>query len=129
MSKEPLTLGFSPCPNDTFIFYALVQGLIDCRERISDSPLLEDVEALNERAMREELDITKLSFHAYGHVRDRYLLLDSGSALGRGCGPLLISARKDMAFQDLKDVRVAIPGRFTTAGMPNSRATMAPWDR
>ena len=117
MPKTPLTLGLSPCPNDTFIFYALVHGLIDCQEPITSRPRLEDVETLNECALREELDVTKLSFHAYGHVRDRYLLLDSGSALGRGCGPLLISKRKGLSVGDLPGMRVAVPGRLTTAAM------------
>jgi 1,4-dihydroxy-6-naphthoate synthase len=117
MTKSPLTLGFSPCPNDTFIFYALVHGLIEGQERITASPLLEDVETLNEYALQEQLDITKLSFHAYGHVRDRYALLDSGSALGRGCGPLLIGNKKGFSAGDLPRMRVAVPGRLTTAAM------------
>jgi 1,4-dihydroxy-6-naphthoate synthase len=117
MTKKPLSLGFSPCPNDTFIFYALVHGLIDSREEVAANPKLEDVETLNEWALQEELDITKLSFHAYGHVRDRYVLLDSGSALGRGCGPLLISNRKGLTARDLPGLRVAVPGRLTTAAM------------
>ena len=117
MTEAPLSLGFSPCPNDTFIFYALVHGLIDCCRPITRVPRLEDVETLNEWAMRGELDVTKLSFHAYGHVRDRYVLLDSGSALGRGCGPLLISSRKDLRPTDLQKMRVAIPGNYTTAAM------------
>ena len=85
MTKD-LTLGFSPCPNDTFMFYPLVHGLVDTagltfRER------LEDVETLNRLALAGELDVTKVSYHALGHIRDQYALLRSGSALGRGCGP------------------------------------------
>ena len=86
-----LTLGFSPCPNDTFMFYPLVHDLVDTgglayRER------LEDVETLNQLALSGELDVSKVSYHALGHIRDQYALLRSGSALGRGCGPLLVAA-------------------------------------
>lgn len=117
MTQTPLTLGFSPCPNDTFIFYGLVHGLIGCQQSIAGVPKLEDVETLNEWALHEVLDVTKLSFHAFGHVRERYALLDSGSALGRGCGPLLICNRKGLSVGDLPRMRVAVPGRLTTAAM------------
>jgi 1,4-dihydroxy-6-naphthoate synthase len=79
-------------------------------------PELADVETLNEWALQGRLDITKLSFHALGHVSDKYVLLDSGSALGRGCGPLLI-AKKPIARGRLAGSRIAIPGRYTTAAM------------
>ncbi|GAC1469378.1 MAG: 1,4-dihydroxy-6-naphthoate synthase [Desulfuromonadaceae bacterium] len=108
-----LTLGFSPCPNDTFMFYPLVHGLVDTgglayRER------LEDVETLNQLALKGELDVSKVSYHALGHIRDQYALLRSGSALGRGCGPLLVAAdRIDPA--DLRGKTIAVPGRYTTA--------------
>ena len=113
MTPPPLTLGFSPCPNDTFMFYPLVHGLVDTagltfRER------LEDVETLNRLALSGELDVTKVSYHALGHIRDRYALLHSGSALGRGCGPLLV-ARKEIDPADLRDRRIAVPGQYTTA--------------
>ncbi len=75
------------------------------------------METLNEWALREELDITKVSFHAYGQVRDRYALLDSGSALGRGCGPLLITNKKGLSVRDLPGLKIAVPGRLTTAAM------------
>jgi 1,4-dihydroxy-6-naphthoate synthase len=111
-----LTLGFSPCPNDTFIFHALVHGLagVDCPDFAP--PVLEDVETLNEWALEEKLDVTKLSFHAFGHVMDKYVLLSAGSALGRGCGPLIV-ARESASSQDLHKLILAIPGKYTTAAM------------
>ena len=111
--KQPLTLGFSPCPNDTFMFYPLVHGLVDTagltfRER------LEDVEILNRLALTAELDVSKVSYHALGHIRDQYALLRSGSALGRGCGPLLV-ARQPLDPAELRDKTIAVPGQYTTA--------------
>jgi len=111
--SQALTLGFSPCPNDTFMFYPLVHGLVDtggfaCRER------LEDVETLNQLALKGELDVSKVSYHALGHIRDRYALLRSGSALGRGCGPLLV-ATTPINPANLRGKTIAIPGRYTTA--------------
>lgn len=110
-----LSLGFSPCPNDTFIFHAMTHGLIDLGGLSFDQPVLADVETLNTWAMAGRLDVTKLSFHALGHVLDRYVLLDAGSALGRGCGPLLVT-RQDVPL-DLATATIAIPGRYTTAAM------------
>lgn len=111
-----LTLGFSPCPNDTFIFHALVHGLTgyDCPS--FSSPELEDVETLNAWALEGRLDVTKISFHAFGHVLDKYVLLRSGSALGRGCGPLVVS-RNPAAKKDMAEMTIAIPGAYTTAAM------------
>jgi 1,4-dihydroxy-6-naphthoate synthase len=111
-----LTLGFSPCPNDTFIFHALVHGLAEELGLDLATPILTDVETLNDWAMHGRLDITKLSFHALGYVLDEYVLLNSGSALGRGCGPLLI-AGKNIERRQIADLRIAVPGRFTTAAM------------
>lgn len=108
-----LSLGYSPCPNDTFIFYALVHGKIDTSD-IVYKELLEDVETLNRMAHRARLDITKVSFHAFGHLRDRYCLLRSGGALGKGCGPLVV-AQDEYAMQDLRGKTIAIPGELTTA--------------
>ncbi len=113
---QRLSLGFSPCPNDTYIFCGLVNNRVDLADWGLNPALLEDVETLNEWAMRGYLDITKLSFHALGHVLDEYVLLHSGAALGRGCGPLLVADRRvDPA--DLADMTVAIPGKYTTAAM------------
>ncbi len=115
-TQNPLTLGFSPCPNDTFIFHALVHGLAVELGLDLAPPILADVETLNEWAMQGRLDVTKLSFHALGHVLDEYVLLGSGSALGRGCGPLLISKKK-MARSRIPELRIAVPGHLTTAAM------------
>jgi 1,4-dihydroxy-6-naphthoate synthase len=110
-----LTLGFSPCPNDTFIFDAMVHGRIDT-EGLEFEYLLADVEALNRKALRAELDIVKLSYHAYAHVAHNYLILDSGSALGYKNGPLLIS-KKRLSHNDINTSRIAIPGEYTTANL------------
>jgi 1,4-dihydroxy-6-naphthoate synthase len=110
-----LSLAFSPCPNDCFVFDAIVNRRIDL-EGLEFSVTLADVEALNTAAFAAASDVTKLSFHAYAHCADAYVLLDAGSALGRNCGPLLISKRpiscEEVASGSL---RIAIPGRFTTA--------------
>ncbi|MEI6209244.1 MAG: 1,4-dihydroxy-6-naphthoate synthase [Desulfuromonadales bacterium] len=108
-----LTLGFSPCPNDTFMFYPLVHGLVDTGGIVYHERL-EDVETLNQLAFRGELDVSKVSFHALGHIRDDYVLLRSGSALGRGCGPLLVAGRK-INPAELRGKTIAVPGRYTTA--------------
>jgi 1,4-dihydroxy-6-naphthoate synthase len=113
MTKQPLTLGFSPCPNDTFMFYPLVHGLVDTAG-LSFQERLEDVETLNRLALKNELDISKVSYHALGHIRGEYALLRSGSALGRGCGPLLV-AREKMTPSDLYNRVIAVPGQYTTA--------------
>lgn len=110
-----LTLGFSPCPNDTFIFDAMVNGKINTNG-LTFKTQLEDVETLNKWAMQGKLAITKLSFGVYRKVQDQYELLNSGSALGRGCGPLLI-AKKDIPQDKLKDCKIAIPGENTTANL------------
>lgn len=107
-----LSLGYSPCPNDCFIFDALVHKKIDT-EGLDFEVRLEDVETLNRFALNGTLDVTKLSFHAYAYAMQHYILLRSGSALGFNCGPLLISARP---FSDPAEIKtVAIPGKMTTA--------------
>jgi len=138
---KTLSLGYSPCPNDTFIFYALVHGKIDTGD-LQFKEILLDVETLNRSAMKGELDITKVSYNAFGNLREDYCLLRSGGALGRGCGPLLVvrsqSERpsvgdstlraetrigKPVSFGDppsreagsLKNKKIAIPGELTTA--------------
>lgn len=112
------TLGFSPCPNDTFIFDALVNNKIDT-QGLQFDVVLEDVQTLNEWATAGKLDITKLSYGVLPLVLDKYLLLNSGSALGRGVGPLLIKQGKTndpvTAVVDVEDKLIAIPGKFTTA--------------
>ena len=110
-----LSLGFSPCPNDCFIFDALIHRRIDV-EGLEFDVHLADVEALNREAFAGEADVTKLSFHAYAHCTDTYVLLDAGSALGRGCGPLLIARRAIDADEVAAGaLRIAIPGAYTTA--------------
>ncbi len=111
MAELEMQLGLSSCPNDTFIFHALLHGLVD-GPPIRWQPVIADVEALNERALAGELAVTKLSFHAFMQVRDRYALLDSGAAFGFGCGPLLV-ARRELA--EPAKARIAVPGLHTTA--------------
>jgi len=110
-----LTLGFSPCPNDTFIFHALVKGLVKA-DGIDFSERLLDVEQLNQLALTATLDVTKVSFHLYGHIRDQYTLLSAGAALGRGCGPILVS-NTGCTIGSLSSRPVALPGRYTTAAL------------
>jgi 1,4-dihydroxy-6-naphthoate synthase len=112
-----ISLGFSPCPNDTFIFDALIHHKIDT-EGLSFDVSFDDVETLNLKAFEGALDVTKLSFHAFAYVSDKYALLDSGSALGRGVGPLLICKDESLTGdkdQLSPDLRVGIPGKYTTA--------------
>jgi len=113
IESQHLTLGFSPCPNDTFIFDALVHGKVDT-EGLTFDYQFHDVEVLNRMAFESELDFTKLSYHAFAHLTSSYILLDAGSALGRGCGPLFISREKELG-SDLSYITVAIPGKLTTA--------------
>jgi 1,4-dihydroxy-6-naphthoate synthase len=120
-----LTIGFSPCPNDTFIFDALIHHKIDT-EGLDFEVFYDDVETLNQKAFRGELDITKLSYHAFAYAADKYILLDAGSALGFGVGPLLISDL-EISISDLEKGQIrnrkseivnpliGIPGKYTTA--------------
>lgn len=107
-----LSLGFSPCPNDTFIFDALIHHKIDT-EGLTFEVTFDDVETLNQKAFNNHLDITKLSYHAYAYAINHYVLLDAGSALGFGVGPLLIA--KEAQNLDNKELLVGIPGKYTTA--------------
>lgn len=117
-----LTLGFSPCPNDTFIFDAMVNHKIDTKGLEFDY-VMEDVETLNQWALQGRLDVSKISFNTFLHSTDRYWLMDSGSALGRGVGPLLITKNasgfdnEDLLRQYLKSASIAIPGINTTANL------------
>ncbi len=108
-----LTIGYSPCPNDTFIFYGLVHGRIDTGG-LEFKETLMDVETLNQKAFDLEFDITKVSYHAYLYLKGEYNLLRAGGALGRGCGPLLV-AKESCNVRELRGKRIAIPGRYTTA--------------
>jgi len=110
-----LSLAFSPCPNDCFMFDAIVHRRIDL-EGLDFEVRLADIEALNTSAFAGDVDVTKLSFHAYAYCADRYVLLDAGSALGRNCGPLLISKRSiDRDEVERGSLQIAIPGKYTTA--------------
>jgi len=108
-----LSLGFSPCPNDTFIFDALVNGKIDTKG-VDFEVFMADVAELNQRAFEGDLHITKLSYHALAYLLPNYELLRVGSALGNNCGPLLI-AKQAFGFEEVKDLKIAIPGKYTTA--------------
>ena len=114
-----LTLGFSPCPNDTFIFDALIHHKIDT-EGLEFEVYYDDVETLNQKAFLGELDVTKLSYHAFAYVADKYVLLDAGSALGYGVGPMLICKEDESELHtQLKtgnpQLKIGIPGKYTTA--------------
>ena len=108
-----LTLGFSPCPNDTFIFDALVNNKIDT-EGLEFDVILEDVQTLNQWALESKLDITKLSYGVLPLVLKNYIVLNSGSALGKGVGPLLIKNEK-LKIKNVEEHLIAIPGENTTA--------------
>ena len=114
------TLGFSPCPNDTFIFDALVNNKIDTQELQFDVRL-EDVETLNELAINNQLDFTKVSYGVLHLILKNYQVLNSGSALGKGVGPLLI-AKDIISFDEVNDCTIAIPGENTTAHLLFSQA-------
>ena len=129
-----LTLGYSTCPNDTFVFYALAHNRIDS-SGLSFKVELADVESLNLYAKKSLFDISKLSFAAIGHLLDKYGLLKSGAALGRGCGPLVV-ARPGYSLSRIKFAKVAVPGMWTTACMllgiymsGNLKAVPMPFDK
>lgn len=130
-----LSLGFSPCPNDTFIFDAMIHQKIDT-EGLNFEVVFDDVETLNQKAFRANLDITKLSYHAYAYLTENYVLLHAGSALGFGVGPLLICNKNEYSTLDMEslrpltsvlspqtsDLRIGIPGKYTTANFLLSTA-------
>ncbi len=113
MSHNEILLGHSPDADDAFMFYALAQG------KISTGPytikhILSDIQTLNERAMRSELDLTAVSIHAYAYVKSHYFLMTSGASMGLNYGPIIVS-REPMTLDDLDDKTVAVPGTMTTA--------------
>jgi 1,4-dihydroxy-6-naphthoate synthase len=113
MAVPTLSLGYSPCPNDTYIFHALSKGLLaEMPARIETQ--LHDVETLNQMAFEARLDVTKLSFFAYLRCKTDYQLLESGAALGYGCGPVVV-AKKPLAAADMAAARIVLPGEWTTA--------------
>ena len=115
-----LSLGFSPCPNDTFIFDALVNRKIDTGD-FEFEVILEDVQTLNRWAMEKKLDLSKISYGVWPLLQKNYSLLDAGGALGRGVGPLLIS-KKNILLKDINKLSIAIPGEQTTAHLLFSMA-------
>lgn len=113
MEKSKLTLGHSPDPDDAFMFYGLAKGLVD-DGGYEFEHILQDIQTLNERASRGELDISAISIHAYAHVCDKYALLPSGASMGDGYGPMLV-AREDFSKEEIASRRIAVPGTMTSA--------------
>lgn len=108
-----LTLGHSPDPDDAFMFYALAKDLI-ATDGFRFEHILQDIQTLNERATRGELDISAISIHAYAYVSDKYALLPSGASMGDGYGPMLV-AKEKFSKQEIKHRKIAIPGKMTSA--------------
>jgi 1,4-dihydroxy-6-naphthoate synthase len=137
MSRQVLTLGHSPDPDDAFMFYGLARKLIPA-DGFEFEHLLQDIQTLNERATRGELDITAVSIHAYAYVSDRYALLPSGASMGDGYGPMLVAPRK-LSKGEIARKRIAVPGTMTSAflalelwlGLPATRFdyVVVPFDR
>jgi 1,4-dihydroxy-6-naphthoate synthase len=113
MSERHLTLGHSPDPDDAFMFYALAKDRIDTRGWTFEH-VLQDIQTLNERAQRGELDITAISIHAYPYVADKYALTNCGSSMGDGYGPMVVTQER-MSVEDLAGKTIAVPGEMTTA--------------
>lgn len=112
--KDRVSLGISPCPNDTYIFHALLEGLVPSPCKLD--LYMADVEELNNRALAGTSEVTKLSVGVVPEIMDRYALLYSGAALGWGCGPLVV-AREPLTEEAMRVARVAVPGRRTTANL------------
>jgi 1,4-dihydroxy-6-naphthoate synthase len=113
MLKRKVTLGHSPDPDDAFMFYGLPKGLIDSGE-FEFEHILQDIQTLNERATRGDLDVSAISIHAYAYVSDKYALLPSGASMGDGYGPMLVAKRK-FAKEEVAARRIAVPGKMTSA--------------
>jgi 1,4-dihydroxy-6-naphthoate synthase len=113
MTKQLITVGHSPDPDDAFMFYALAHDKLDTGN-LRFRHELQDIETLNRRALRGELDVTAVSLHAYAYLLDKYALLPSGCSMGDRYGPMIV-ARRPMTLAQLKDVRLAVPGTLTTA--------------
>src|SRR3954468_1934622 len=112
MSKRLITVGHSPDPDDAFMFYALAHDKLDTGDLAFRHELM-DIETLNRRALRGELEVSAVSIHAYAHLLDRYTLLPSGCSMGARYGPMIV-ARRPMKLDELKDVPLAVPGTLTT---------------
>lgn len=115
VANVPIRIGHSPDPDDAFLFYAMTNGKLDI-PGVAVTHLLEGIEELNERALQGELEMTAISLAAYPYCADRYLLLTTGASVGKGYGPVLV-AKRPMDLQGLRQVRVAVPGRLTTAAL------------
>lgn len=113
---KTIRIGLSPCPNDTFIFHALLHGLAGMAPGVRFEAHMADVETLNSLALGGELEITKISLGVMPHIGDRYALLSSGAALGWGCGPLVVAARA-LEQEEIREGSIAIPGKMTTANL------------
>src|SRR5947207_8948959 len=113
MSTQLITVGHSPDPDDAFMFYALAHDKLDTGD-LQFRHELQDIETLNRRALRGELDVTAVSLHAFAHLADRYALLPSGCSMGDRYGPMVVS-RRPLSVADLPGVRIAVPGTLTTA--------------
>ena len=113
MQQTTLTLGHSPDPDDAFMFYALAKDLIPTHG-FRFEHILQDIQTLNERATRGELDITAISLHAYAYVSDQYALLPSGASMGDGYGPMLVAKRK-YSRAEMAKKKIAVPGTMTSA--------------
>ncbi|MFQ5561089.1 MAG: 1,4-dihydroxy-6-naphthoate synthase [Nitrospinota bacterium] len=113
MQMDTVEIGISPCPNDTFIFDAMIHGKVDT-EGITFNPFFADVEELNQRAFTQEFLVTKMSYFSYAFLTNTFVALNSGSALGEGCGPLLI-CHPDAYTKPVHSLKTAIPGKYTTA--------------
>jgi 1,4-dihydroxy-6-naphthoate synthase len=116
--NSAISLGFSPCPNDCFMFDAMIHGKVDT-EGLAFDIIMTDVEELNRKAFAGTIDVTKLSYHAFAYLTDKYVLLGSGSALGKGCGPILIQKSQEsrVESQEIEELKIAIPGKYTTANL------------
>lgn len=113
MPKRLITVGHSPDPDDAFMFYALAHDKIDTGD-LQFRHELQDIETLNRRALRGELEVTAVSIHAYAHLKDQYALLPSGCSMGDRYGPMVV-ARKPLKVEDLRSATIAVPGTMTTA--------------
>src|SRR6187399_178346 len=113
MDERKLTLGHSPDPDDAFMFYGLAKELIPTHGFVFQH-ILQDIQTLNERATRGELDISAISIHAYAHVSDTYALLPSGASMGDGYGPMLV-AKEKFTREQVATKRIAVPGKMTSA--------------
>src|SRR5690349_7025044 len=113
MLKRKVTLGHSPDPDDAFMFYGLAKGFIPTGE-FEFEHILQDIQTLNERATRGELDVSAISIHAYAYVADKYALLPSGASMGDGYGPMLV-AKKKLTRQEIARSKIAVPGTMTSA--------------